>query len=409
VNFLTGIFNGLREIWAHKLRSALTMVCVLLGVASLVVIVGFVEGLFQNWKVWIAESGGLEKLAIHDDQAPNSKRTREGLLQGRTLKDAEAIAALSRHARCVSPEVDLPGSRVRRKGKNFRVPTSGVTEAIFFINRYELDQGRSISHYDVTHVENVVVLGTAVVEALYAEGEEILGTTVTINGFPFTVVGVLKKYSLGDGDYNLLERKNRQALIPISTMQKKIVGRPELTWLNVQIKDISKLREAVDELDNIMTHSHGGVHDFQVQTQEETLRDLEKMQRNFILVGGGIGVITLLVGGIGIMNLMLASINERVREIGIRKALGAWNSDIFIQFLAEAVALSILGGLCGVLMGSGVIKILQTVMQNSAPPQISIMAVMVGFSFSVLMGILSGIYPAFQASRLDPIEALRYE
>lgn len=411
MNFLAGIVNGLREIWSHKLRSALTMVCILLGVGSVVLTVGFVNGLFANWNRWLAESGGLEKITVMDQPAPESQQAIKARSPGRTMADVRAIRDGSRHAKLISPEMDLD-SRFQHGKVTHRARAQGVTPAIFAINRTEVEFGRPITDLDVQRAASVVVLGSTIAKKLFKPGEEPVGGTVRINGLLCEVVGVVKRYSFNDNpdDWNPMEGlKNNIAFLPITTMQRKLVGDIPLTWLNVQVRDVNHLHEAVEEVENIVRASHRGIEDFRIRTSEEDLQELQSMQQNFMVVGTTIGAVTLIIGGIGIMNLMLASINERVREIGIRKALGAWDEDVFLQFMAESVALSLVGGAIGVAAGCGLIEIMRNIPGFMVKPEISLGAVAVGFSFSVLTGVLSGIYPAVLASRLDPIEALRYE
>lgn len=412
MNFFNGIVNGLREIWSHKLRSALTMVCILLGVGSVVLTVGFVNGLFSNWNQWLAESGGLEKIAVLDQPAPESQQAIKGRSPGRTMADVRAIQAASRHARLVSPEMDLDG-RFQRGRVTHRARVQGVTPAIFTINRTQVEFGRPLCELDVQKASSVVVLGSTIAKKLFKPGEDPIGATVRVNGLLCEVVGVVKRYTMGSDDpedWNPMEGlKNNIAFIPITTMQRKLVGDIPLSWVNVQIEDVSRLHEAVEEVQNIVRATHRGIDDFRIRTGEEDLQELQGMQRNFMVVGITIGAVTLIIGGIGIMNLMLASINERVREIGIRKALGAWDGDVFLQFMAESVALSVVGGAVGVAVGGGLIEIMQRLPGFTVKPEISLGAVAVGFTFSVITGIVSGIYPAVLASRLDPIEALRYE
>jgi len=214
-----------------------------------------------------------------------------------------------------------------------------------------------------------------------------------------------------DGDYNVLERKNSVAFAPITTMQRRVSAQDTVDQISVRVDDASNLGKLVEEVKAILARSHRGINDFEVGTAQQSLEYVTSMRRNFFIVGCGVGAITLLVGGIGIMNLMLASINERVREIGIRKAIGAWNRDIFVQFIAEAIALSAVGGLFGVGVGVVCIRMLRRAMMggNTAPPMLSITAIFVGLAFSVVVGVIAGVYPAVRASRLDPIEALRYE
>lgn len=413
MNFFNGIVNGLREIWSHKLRSALTMVCILLGVGSVVLTVGFVNGLFSNWNRWLAESGGLEKISVLDQPAPEAQQAIKGRSPGRSMTDVRAILAASRYVRRVSPEMDLEG-RFQRGRVTHRARLQGVTPAIFPINRTEVESGRPLCDLDVQKASSVVVLGSTIAKTLFKPGEEPVGSTVRVNGLLCEVIGVVRRYTLNNsddpGEWNPMEGlKNNIAFIPITTMQRKLVGDIPLTWLNAQITDVARLHEAVEEVQNIVRATHRGIDDFRVRTGEEDLQELQGMQRNFMVVGLTIGAVTLIIGGIGIMNLMLASINERVREIGIRKALGAWDEDVFLQFMAESVALSLVGGAVGVGAGCGLIELMQRIPGFSVKPEISIGAVIVGFSFSVITGVVSGIYPAVLASRLDPIEALRYE
>lgn len=411
MNFFAGIVNGLREIWSHKLRSALTMMCILLGVGSVVLTVGFVNGLFSNWNRWLAESGGLEKISVLEQPAPEAQQAIKARSPGRTMGDVRALREGARNIALISPEMDLD-SRFQRGRVTHRARAQGVTPAIFIINRTEVEFGRPLTDLDVQRASSVVVLGSTLAKKLFKPGEDPIGATVRVNGLLCEVVGVVKRYAMNDDpeDWNPMEGlKNNIAFLPITTVQRKLVGDIPLTWLNMQVRDVGRLHEAVEEVQNIVRASHRGIEDFRVKTGEEDLQELQSMQRNFMVVGTTIGAVTLIIGGIGIMNLMLASINERVREIGIRKALGAWDEDVFLQFMAESVALSLVGGAAGVAAGCGLIEIMRNLPGFTVKPEISLAAVAVGFSFSVVTGVVSGIYPAILASRLDPIEALRYE
>jgi ABC-type antimicrobial peptide transport system permease subunit len=207
----------------------------------------------------------------------------------------------------------------------------------------------------------------------------------------------------------VLKSKNEIVFIPITAMQRRVAGRSEINAINVQVSDVGRLRQLTNQLANILFQLHRGTRGYKIETGEASRELLVKSERGYYAVGGGVAAVSLLVGGIGIMNLMLASINERVREIGVRKAIGAWNRDIFVQFISEAIALSLIGGVAGIACGIGVVHVLQNVMAASSPPVLSAWAIIVGFCTSVAIGVLSGLYPAIQASRLDPIEALRYE
>lgn len=407
LTFFRGFLNGFREIRAHKLRSFLTSVCVLLGVASLVLIVGFVSGLFSSWRVWISEMGGVEKLTITADTPPEEQKMIAPRSDGLTLRDRDLIREWSRFAVALSPEVTRPRVTLRRNKKSFEGDLLGAADDALEIQRYHIAEGRMIAPLDQLRSANVAVIGSKVREALFDPGEVPLGATIMAGDLVLEVVGLLEEYN-PDENLDFFNQKNKVVIAPIATVSRKVVNNEKLNNLFVRIDDVANLRPAIAELENILTQSHQGVRDFKITTNEEMVSNMSTMQNNFLLAGFAIGGITLLVGGIGIMNLMLASVKERVREIGIRKAVGARHLDIFLEFLAESVALSAIGGVGGIALGVSVILLLQRVMGGFFVPEISLFAVLVGFGFSVLVGIVSGLYPAWHASRLDPIEALRF-
>ena len=409
MNGFNGILNGLGEVWAHKLRSLLTIACVLLGVASMVVTTGFMEGLFNGWKRQLQESGGLEKITTRPDRVPERQRPLASLSPGFVLDDARAVREIIQDAPHVSPEIDLNEVLLARGSRRTYQRVQGVENDIFEINRYEVARGRMFCDLDQRDAANVVVIGSKVFEELFDPQDDPVGQYINVNGRPFLVVGLLKHYELFYGSYNTMERKNQIAFIPLSTMAIKLQNTVRLTWLNLKIADVSRIDEAVDAVSNLYYHRHRGVLDFRVDTQQEQLNSYNQFKTAFVLGGAAIAGVSLLVSGIGIMNLMLASINERVREIGVRKAVGATPLSIFLQFLAEAVTLSLIGGMLGIGVAVAVIEVLQATLPPGSQPLLVSSAFVVGFVFSVGSGVLAGIYPAIQAARLDPIEALRYE
>ena len=407
MNFLSGIANALAEVWTHKLRSILTITCVFLGVSSLVVVVGLLTGLVTSWNTWFSEFGGLEKVSITAEEITEEQK--QTLYSTITLEDAQAIRTVCGPlARYVSPEMDMEVV-LRRGGRTVKLNAQGVEPDALQVTRYTLREGRFITAVDNFAVNNVVVLGSAAVRSLYSPNEPAIGSLINIRGVPFTVVGLLEHYELMQDGVNVLRSKNEIAFVPITAMQKRLAGRSEINTISVQVDHVGNLRQLTTQLANTFFRLHRGSRGYKIETGEASKELLVKSERGYFAVGGGVAAVSLLVGGIGIMNLMLASINERVREIGVRKAIGAWDRDIFVQFISEAVALSLIGGVAGLICGVGVIKILQDVLAASSPPILSVWAILVGFCTSVAIGILSGLYPAIQASRLDPIDALRYE
>ncbi len=400
---------GLREIWAHKVRSALTLFCVLLGVASVVVTVAYMRGLTASWRAYLNERGGLERVRIEDDEVPPAQEHLASLSPGKTLLDAEAVRRHSDFLANVSPAIEFSDRYLYRGGERHRVRNiEGVTPTALEVERFTVERGRFITDVDNQGMTQAMVIGSEVVEELFTPLEDPLGATIIYQGLPFTVVGILTEAGSGPNK-RWFSFKNDVAFLPLRTAQYKINNSLALEDLDIQVDQVAHLPAAVEQAHNIMLRMHRGVQDFEVETVESYSESIEKRERSLLTAGAAISLITMIIGGIGIMNLMLASINERVREIGIRKAIGARPTDIFFQFCVESITLCLLGGILGVALGQGVIYWLQQIMVDADPPVFTVFGVVAGFTASVTIGVLAGVYPAFRASRLDPIEALRYE
>lgn len=402
MNFFSGLINGLREIWAHKFRSFLSMIGIILGVAALVVMVGIVEGMFVGFRDFFERNGGIRRVEIDDESPPLEQEPYAHRSPGLTMNDVDAIEYSVPTVSLLSPQLSVGWDRIYgpegRRGGHI----TGVTEDYMELERFEIKEGgRFISASDIINISSVVLLPERIVNSIWKRHVDPIGKQVDIRGSRFTVIGVIK----GNDDW----WSQRRCLIPITTAEYRLNSDRELNSITLLINDGNDLDITVSMLRNVLLQTHNGIEDFAIQTQAEQLKEYSRLEQGFTISLGGIAAVTLLVGGVGILNVMLAVINERIREIGVRKAVGARGVDIFVQFLAEAIVISTLGGLIGILASVGMVELLKQVMPEEIKIILSAKAMVVGFAFSVILGLLSGVYPALKAARLNVIDALRYE
>jgi hypothetical protein len=405
---LMGVGSGWSEVLGHKLRSFLTLFGIVLGAAALVGMLGVVKGLLRGWESMIYETGGIERITVSSRPAPEAQREIAPLSPGRTLNDVEAILAAVPLAQRVTAEVRIPnGGRLAFQGRASWQDVRGVLPATFAMDRFEAGQGRLIGELDLELQTQVCVLGIAIAEQIFPRGIDPLGRTITINGQPFAVVGILPEYNFGVGGGSRLNQKNMSVFIPLTTLQTLFRTDENVDILNVQLADVTDMPAALEQISNVLTRTHRGVQDVRLETREDLLKRFEETRNSYVYSLGGVAIIGLIVGGIGIMNVMLASISERVREIGVRRALGAKRVDILVQILAESLTLAVAGGILGMFASVGLIKILQQVVVDANRPELSPAALFIGVLFSGVVGVVAGLYPAIRASRLSPVEALR--
>jgi ABC-type antimicrobial peptide transport system permease subunit len=428
MNFLErlrpAVVNGLRELRANKIRSLLSMSGIILGVASLVAMVTVVQGMVGNFRQFVDAMGGIEKITVDKQPLPKEQEHLAELSEGITMRDVDRLRRTVPLVRNISPEARVGFEKLAFDGRETSTYVNGVTADYLPVAKRWVDpgQGRFISDLDVLNLNDVIVLGSAVVPDLFPPNVDPVGQVVKVRGRRFTVIGILNNIegsgmqirSAGSrGSGGSWRWRNSGVFIPVSTALTKFNGNDRLSGLGLRIADPDQLRDAVEQTERTLLAAHKGLRDFSITTNEQTLEDFRKTEVAFKLSLGGVAGISLFVGGIGIMNVMLASINERIREIGVRKAVGARGSDLFLQFLAEAAVVSVVGGLLGLLVSTGIVGVMHYILTQALPTgavaTLDWVIMAQGLAFSVVIGLVAGVYPALRAARLDPIEALRHE
>jgi len=287
------------------------------------------------------------------------------------------------------------------------VSVVGTTPNYVAVRRFTVTVGRMFSDGDDAARKRYAVVGAAVPRMLDVNATAMIGREISIRGIQFEVIGVLAE----KGSQGSFANLDEQVLIPLQTARYRIFGTDRLRSITVQLNDVGEASVAMIDVERVLRREHkirpGGDNDFQIRRQADLLSTMENTTKTFTRLLAGIAAVSLLVGGIGIMNIMLVSVTERTREIGVRKALGATRKVILLQFLVEALALCMVGGLVGILVGSIGAVVLSRV--NHWNTSISLFAIALAFLFSAAVGVFFGIWPARRAAGLDPIVALRYE
>jgi putative ABC transport system permease protein len=392
-----------QSIRANIFRAILTMLGIIIGVAAVITMLAAGAGAQKNIDDQIA-SLGSNILTINASQFFAGGVSRNQL----TLKieDIAALRADSQYLDAVVPEIQNRG-QLKLDNLNANARLTGTTQEFQEIFNYDLAVGRFFTREEDEARRRVVVLGSDVPQRLESEPAALLGKTLSLNGQPFEIIGVLESVGGGFGNNN----PDSSAFIPLRTAEQRVFGREELDNISVRVKDDVEVERAMVDIERVLRRQHrilpGEANDFAIVDRREFLSTQQEAQQTFTYLLASIAGVSLIVGGIGIMNIMLVSVTERTREIGIRMALGATRFTILAQFLVEAVTLCLLGGLIGVGTGVGAAMLMSRYFEWET--FVSWESVSLASVFSVGVGLFFGIWPARRAARLDPIEALRYE
>ena len=400
---------------SHKLRTCLTMLGIIFGVAAVIAMLSIGEGAKQETLEQIRQMGIHNIIVQHwdpnEDDDSDEDSEDQNRSEGLTVRDADAIAEICPLAEIVSPQRELK-TKARFGSTRLQTMLVGTTPNYLRVLNAELSHGVFISEDDLLSARRVCVLGSDAKRKLFYV-EDALGQQIKLRSQWFTVVGILEDKGAAGGKIGgVLEVRNtdEDIYVPLTTLLKRFkweVSDAELTQITVKVSDAGRLQEAANIVRSMIKRRHRGVEDFKIAIPEELLRQSQRTQQIFNIVMGCIAGISLVVGGIGIMNIMLASVLERTREIGIRRALGARRADVLAQFLTEAVMVSLIGGVIGIMLGYSMTTVItlyahwKTIVQP--------WTIVLSFGVAAAVGVGFGFYPARKAALLNPIDALRYE
>ena len=389
---------------ANKMRSILTMLGIIIGVAAVIALVSIGNGVKQDIQNSISSLGSNLLMVMPGAPRTPGVRPSAGSMKSLKVSDYEAISKLD-GVKAASPMTN--GSYVViYQNKNWTTSVSGVSYNYLDVNNWSMKSGRFLSEKNVQNRERVAVVGKTVVKNLFGD-EDPVGAEIRVKNIPFRIIGVLN--SKGSGAMG--NDQDDMVIIPYTTAMERVEGIDYLRMIYVVGKDENGINRLQSDIENLLRVRHGikdtNLDDFNIQNMNSIMETMEETTGTLTLFLGAVAAISLVVGGIGIMNIMLVSVTERTREIGVRKALGATYSVIVTQFLIEAVVISLMGGIIGIILGIGSSKLIG--MASGMSTVISVPTIVMSFAFSMAIGLIFGIYPARKAAKLNPIDALHYE
>jgi putative ABC transport system permease protein len=397
------VLVALQSIRANLFRATLTMLGIIIGVGAVIAMLAAGAGAQQRIDEQIA-SLGANILTINASAFFAGGVARDQMTL--TVDDVDALIVQSRYLDGVVPETQSRG-QLKVNNVNANARAVGTTAQYPEIFNYKLAHGRFFTAADDEQRRRVIVIGADIPERLEMEPAALLGETISVNGQPFEVIGILDGIGGGFGNNS----PDASVFMPLQTAERRVFGRDTVDNISVRVAADVSLERAMVDIERVLRREHkvlpGRPNDFAIVDRREFLATQQEAQQTFTMLLASIAGVSLIVGGIGIMNIMLVSVTERTREIGIRMALGATRSSVMLQFLVESVTLCLLGGLLGIALGTTAASLLSRLAgwQMFVSPE----SIGLAFAFSVAVGLFFGIWPARRAARLDPIEALRYE
>jgi putative ABC transport system permease protein len=396
---------ALRALRRNKMRSTLTALGIIIGVASVVAMVAVGNGAQARIESQVSALGQNLLSVFAGSRRSGGVNSGLGSASSMTLADADAIRREVTDVAAISPE-DSTTAQAIANGRNWSTTVAGESPDYLKIRDWKLASGSMFTDREVRGAAKVAVIGSKTANELFGPLNPV-GQTVRVQGIPFVIIGLLESKGAGMGGQNQDDR----ILIPYTTAMKRVTGDKYLRSINVQIVSADRMEVAQQQITVLLRQRHRLTadrdNDFNIFNQKEIADTVSSISRIITLLLGAISGISLVVGGIGIMNIMLVSVTERTREIGIRIAVGAQPGDIRLQFLIEAITLSLLGGIIGVLFGVGASRLVAVVANFNAI--VSAVSILLAFGVSFAIGVFFGFYPARKAAALDPIDALRYE
>lgn len=406
MNFKNLIKIALNALRRNKTRSFLTMLGIIIGVASVIAMVAIGQGSKKSIQDQVSSMGSNMLFVTPGSQARGGVQMGNTSSKSLTLEDVEAIKAQSTAIGKISPEVRSSGQAIYG---NKNTPTSiyGTNNDYLDIRKVSVKSGRSFTEREIRSAAKVCLIGKTVITNLFGENVDPVGKTIRFNKIPIKIIGVLAE----KGQSTFGQDQDDLIIAPYTTVQKRILAITSIQGIYASAISEQKALLAQSEMEDALRVQHkikdGDENDFEVRSQDELIKTFSSISDALTILLGAIAGISLLVGGIGIMNIMYVSVTERTREIGLRMSIGGKGSDILLQFLTESIMLSVIGGLIGILLGLGAANAVSSVM--NWPVVIMPQAVMMSFFVCTVIGVFFGWYPARKAANLDPIDALRYE